>query len=170
MSQISIPNGLIRCSMKFCIALPFPFGGLLVITSFRAEISGVQILDRESRSVTSGRFFRGTDFLREFWSLNECNLKQAGPLHLSDDIKLFSFSSRFKLSSTVESGLIVKYTIENIPEKYFSFVQIRNHFSTQKKHDMVSVQSYNSSRSRISQSLNFLSLDLRLIITYLVPI
>ena len=137
-SQISIPNGLIRCSMKFCIALPFPFGGLLVIGYHMFQ-------SRDIWTVTSGRFFRGTDFLREFWSLNECNLKQAGPLHLSDDIKLFSFSSRFKLSSTVESGLIVKYTIENIPEKYFSFVQIRNHFSTQKMHDIISAQSFESS-------------------------
>ena len=31
LSQISIPNGLIRCSMKFCIALPFPFNGLLQV-------------------------------------------------------------------------------------------------------------------------------------------
>ena len=68
--------------------------------------------------------------------MNEYNLYfkslQAGPLHLSEDIKVFSFSSRFKLSSTVESGLIVKYTIENIPGKYFSFAKIRNHFLTQK--------------------------------------
>ena len=94
-------------------------------------------LDRDVRAIIRRSVCEWVYFT--LWSL------QAGPLHLSEDIKLFSFSSRFKLSSTLESGLIVKYTIENIPEKYFSFTKIRNHFSTQRMHDMFSTQSIESS-------------------------
>ena len=43
-------------------------------------------------------------------SLNKLSKRydDAYPLHLSEQIKLFSFSSLFKLSSTLEIGLIVK--------------------------------------------------------------
>ena len=134
MSQISIPNGLIRCSIKFCIALPFPFHGLFMISYHRFENRDIWP-ESFGRSTGEKTLFKGSwrgTGERTYLTFSGSKRLQASPLHLSEDIKLFNFSSRFKLSSTVESGLIVKYTIENIPERIFSFGKLGTIFCVRK--------------------------------------
>ena len=121
MSQISIPKGLILCSMKFCIALPFPLNGLFMISYPKFE-------NRDILTVTSERSFGEASVNESILPFEVCKpvlYIWVKILNCSVFHPVSSYHQHLKAASSWS-------TLLKISLKHLSFTKIRNHNLTLK--------------------------------------